>query len=86
MKPIVIDVRGKDEYKRGHVAGAMNIPPEQLLEGATELEGVPKDTPLIVYCRSGSRSEVAKGILQNKGYSNITNGINKEQVEAKFHL
>ena len=86
MNYVVIDVREPSEYAVRHVKSALNIPPERLLEGASELGGIPKDTPIIVYCRSGSRSNVARIILQALGYSNITNGINQQQVEAKFGL
>jgi rhodanese-related sulfurtransferase len=52
--------------------------------GAKELKDVPKDADIIVYCRTGSRSSVSTHILRGLGYANITNGINKEQVEARF--
>lgn len=86
MNYVVIDVREPEEYAGGHVKGAINIPPERLMNGATELSDMPKDAQLIVYCRTGSRASVAKNILQQLGFSNITNGINKEQVEARYGL
>lgn len=86
MNTIIIDVREPDEFVQGHVKGAINLPPAALVEGATALEGIPKQTPIIVYCRTGSRSNVAKNILARSGFTNITNGINKEQVEAKYGL
>lgn len=86
MDYVVIDVREPDEYKSGHVSGSLNIPPSQLMAGAPQLHGVPKDSNIIVYCRKGSRSNVAMNILKQLGYSNITNGINKEQVETTFGI
>lgn len=86
MKPIIIDVREDFEYAIGHVAGAINLPPSKLMSGARELKGVAKDTPIILYCRSGSRSNVSKHILEQMGYTNIVNGINQHQVEAKYGL
>jgi rhodanese-related sulfurtransferase len=83
---IVIDVRSPEEYVGGHVKGALNIPPDLLLSGADELKNITKDTPIIVYCRTGTRSEVAKNILTGLGFTDITNGINKQQVEAKYGL
>lgn len=68
----------------GHVQGAINIPPSKLLNGAMKLEGVPKDTELVLYCRSGSRSNVAINILRDLGYTNLVNGINKSHVEANY--
>jgi rhodanese-related sulfurtransferase len=86
MNDTVIDVREPEEFNDGHVGGSLNIPPSALMAGAKELDAIPKDTPIIVYCRTGSRSNVSKQILEGLGYTNITNGINKEQVKAKFGL
>lgn len=86
MSYIVIDVREPFEYASGHVKGALNIPPDQLMRGATALSGAAKDANIIVYCRTGSRSNVAMQILGQLGYKNVTNGINKEQVEARYGL
>lgn len=46
--PLLIDVRSAEEYKKGHIAGAINIPFEDLKKRAVKL---PKDRELIVYCR-----------------------------------
>ena len=84
MQQIVIDVREPEEYQSGHVEGAINIPLADLLAKAeAKLTGVAKDARIIVYCRTGSRSNVAKQILEQLGYTNIVNGINKDWVEAK---
>lgn len=86
MDYVIIDVREPDEFASGHVKGAINIPPANLLNGAAELNDLSKDTNLIVYCRTGSRSNVAMNILNELGFTNITNGINKEQVESRYLL
>jgi phage shock protein E len=84
MTTIVIDVRETYEFVGGHVPGALNIPPSELLNGAKDLEGVQKDTQLILYCRSGSRSNSAMQILQQYGFTNMINGINKDHVMTKY--
>lgn len=84
MSRMIIDVREPFEFKTGHVKGAINIPPNKLMAGAKELVGVSKDTELILYCRSGSRSAVSANILKTQGFTNIINGINKDQVEARY--
>lgn len=84
MKPIIIDVREPIEYKTGHVEGAINIPPSELMAGAKQLYGIAKDTPMVLYCHSGSRSNVSIQILHSRGYTDLTNGINRQQVEAKY--
>ena len=86
MEYVVIDVREPHEYAAGHVDGALNIPPAQLMSGAPELRDVPKDANIIVYCHSGSRSNVARHILSDLGYTNTVNGINEAQVRSRFKL
>jgi rhodanese-related sulfurtransferase len=84
MNRVFIDVREPYEYERGHVPGALNIPPNELILGAKQLKNIPKDTELIVYCVSGSRSHVSMQILQQLGYNNVVNGINKDHVRANY--
>lgn len=84
MDRIIIDVREPLEYKMDHVNGAINIPPSQMMAGAKELEGVSKDTELVLYCVSGSRSNASMHYLKQLGFTNLVNGINKEHVKAKY--
>lgn len=84
MKRIIIDVREPYEYQQDHVKGALNIPPHELLDGAKKLDGIPKDTELILYCKTGSRSRVSSQILADLGFTNIRNGINAGQVRQKY--
>jgi len=86
MKYIVIDVREPEEFATGHIDGAINIPPSTLMTYKDDINGIPKGSNIIVYCKTGSRSNMAKNILENLGYKNITNGINKEQVKARLGL
>ena len=83
-KKLIIDVREPEEYQSGHVEGALNIPASDLLNKTDKLDGVEKDTPIVVYCRSGARSNVAMQFLKQMGFTDITNGINKDQVEARY--
>jgi phage shock protein E len=81
MNYVIIDVREPDEFKEGHVESAINLPLGKLMRGADELVDMPKDTHLIVYCRSGGRAGMAKKALQERGFANVVNGINKVKVE-----
>lgn len=83
---MIIDTREPHEYAIDHVDGAINIPPADLMAGAKQLAGTPKDTELILYCNSGNRSAVCKNILASMGFSNIINGINKDQVIAHYEI
>lgn len=84
MSKVVIDVREPFEFKMGHVKGAINIPPSKLMTGTEKLDDIALDSEIIVYCRTGSRSAVATTILNDLGYRNVKNGINKDQVKARF--
>lgn len=86
MNNIIIDVREPREFANGHVKGAINIPPAELMSGSSKLADIPKDAPIILYCISGSRSNMSKSILESMGYINVTNGINKQRVEAQLGL
>ena len=61
---ILIDVREIDEYNEGHIPGAVNIP-----VGSITTVDYSFDKTLIVYCRSGSRSNTAAIKLKNMGYN-----------------
>ena len=85
MDRMIIDVREPFEYMMGHADGAINLPPSKIMSGAEILNDVPKDTELILYCRTGSRSAVAMNFLKDMGYTNVVNGINKDHVNAKYN-
>ena len=85
MNRIIIDVREPFEYKMGHVKGAINLPPAKLMQGLPEqLEDTPKGTEIVLYCLSGARSGASIRILQQYGFTNLINGINKDHVKARF--
>ena len=66
-KAVVIDVCSPAEYAAGHVAGARNVPLDEL---ATRLPLVVKNkaTPLVLVCASGVRSRRAAAIAKKLGY------------------
>ena len=61
---VLIDVREDYEFNEGHIPGAVNIP----LGNITTVD-YSKDKTLIVYCRSGNRSNQAAIKLKNMGYN-----------------
>lgn len=84
QKTLIIDVREPYEYTKGHVQGAINIPPQSLMAGAPELADISKDTQIILYCLSGARSSVSMNILKAQGFTNLINGINQDHVKARY--
>ena len=83
MNRIIIDVREPEEFAHDHVEGALNIPTRDMMAGAKALADIPKDTELVLYCLSGARSNASSHYLKQLGFTNIVNGINKEQVRAR---
>ena len=68
--PLLLDVRHTDEFRDGHIAGALNIPVEELAGRAGAL-GVPRDREIVVYCVSGRRATRAQETLQGLGYTHV---------------
>ena len=66
----VIDVRTPAEYAEAHVVGAINID----VDGAdfdARIEGLDPETPYLVYCRTGRRSEIAADKMEDVGIKDI---------------
>lgn len=68
---IFIDVREPYEYEEFNL-GARLIPLGEFLTVADQLTE-DKDAEIVIYCRSGNRSGMAKAVLQQMGYSNVRN-------------
>ena len=69
---ILIDVRSNQEYREGHLQGAINIPDFEIANRIQK--EIPKKNQLIVlYCQYGGRSKKAMLILKNMGYTNVYN-------------
>ena len=67
---VLLDVRTSEEYLDGHIAGALNIPVDQLSGRASAL-GVPRDSEIVVYCVSGKRATKAQETLTSLGYTHV---------------
>ena len=68
---IVLDVREQDEYDGGHIPGAVLLPLGSISEESAARVIPEKDTTVLVYCRSGSRSKKAAKALAELGYTGI---------------
>jgi len=69
---LLLDVRTQGEYDAGHIEGSTLIPVDELESRLSEIEEY-KDTPILVYCRSGNRSVTASNILINNGFTKVHN-------------
>jgi rhodanese-related sulfurtransferase len=66
LSPFIVDVRQPDEYSRGFIAGAINIPLRDLAKNLTALPGMDKD--IVVVCDTGHRGAIGMAVLQMLGY------------------
>ena len=68
---LILDVREQDEYDGGHIPGAVLLPVGAIDEESAAGVIPEKDTTLLVYCRSGSRSKRAAKALADLGYTAV---------------
>ena len=68
---VLLDVRTPEEYRQGHIPGSRNLS----LQAIGALPGMieNRETPLFVYCQSGSRSSQAVNLLRQMGYTKVQN-------------
>lgn len=62
---VILDVRTPEEFKEGHIPGAINIDHQEVASRAAELS---KYKTIYVHCRSGGRVKVAAAALKAAGY------------------
>lgn len=67
---ILVDVRSAAEFASGSAPGTINIPLQEL---GSRLGEIPKSSPVVLGCASGTRSGMAKLMLKMKGYQNVHN-------------
>jgi len=69
---LLIDVRSSEEFSAGALPGAIRIGHDEI---AAQIASIApdKDSPLVLYCRSGRRSGLAKQSLENLGYRQVIN-------------
>ena len=70
--PLLLDVRTRGEFQRGHLAGAVLIPVQELQRRIKELDAY-KSSEILLYCATGNRSTVASKILIDSGFTRILN-------------
>src|SRR5438132_10758352 len=77
---IYLDVRSIPEYEQGHPAGAHNAPLMHMGRGGMApnpefvqvvSKAYPKDTKMVLGCKSGGRSQRAAMLLEGAGFTNL---------------
>jgi rhodanese-related sulfurtransferase len=67
----VIDIRSKDDFKRGHITGALHILPSDIKSGSiSELEKRKSD-PIIVVCKTGQTAQESANLLAKAGFEKV---------------
>ncbi len=67
---VLLDVREKEEYREGHLPGAISVP-RGFLEMKMETEVPERDAEIIAYCQGGTRSLMAGVVMKEMGYTNV---------------
>ena len=82
---VILDVREKDEFEESHIAGAVLLPVGTITKDTAAAVIPDFDTEVLVYCRSGNRSQTASSALVSLGYSNVYEfgGINTWPYEVE---
>ncbi|HEY9792945.1 MAG TPA: molybdopterin-synthase adenylyltransferase MoeB [Candidatus Obscuribacterales bacterium] len=68
--PFLLDVRSQEEFDLGHLSGAVHIPLPELVQRLSELNAA---IPIVVYCKTGRRSQRAAEILVENGFLQVRN-------------
>ncbi|RZJ34601.1 MAG: rhodanese-like domain-containing protein [Flavobacterium sp.] len=73
----LVDVQSPAEFAQGSVRGSVNIPVDQIEH---QLSRFRDKAHIVVFCRSGMRSNQAKKILERNGIPNVSNGGTWNQI------
>ncbi len=68
--PVLLDVRSAEEFREGHVPGALHLPIDQLPDRIDELQPF-RSRGVIAYCEHGRRATRALDLLAEKGFTNL---------------
>lgn len=69
-KLVVLDVRTLEEYKAGHIKGAINIDIRQD-NAFSKIDKLNRNAKYIVYCRTNHRSGIAVDHMMQSGFKNV---------------
>ena len=70
-RPLLLDVRTRDEFEAGHIPDAINIPIDEL---RSRLADLPRDRQIAAYCQVGQRGYLATRILSQRGFDAVNIG------------
>ncbi len=68
---VVVDIRPKDEFKRGHITDSVNILPTDIKANNIATLESRKSDPIIVVCKMGQSARESADILVKAGFENV---------------
>ncbi|MEZ8825707.1 rhodanese-like domain-containing protein [Vibrio amylolyticus] len=68
---VVVDIRSKDEFKKGHITDAVHILPSDIKEGNLSNLEKHKSNPIIVVCKTGQTAAESANLLAKAGFENV---------------
>ena len=80
---LIVDVRTPEEFRAGHIPGAVNIP-RGFLEFEIGEMAEKSARPILVYCKEGLRGALAGSTLRNLGYTNVSNLIGGWEAWSRY--
>ncbi|QYK01379.1 rhodanese-like domain-containing protein [Shewanella psychrotolerans] len=69
----VVDVRSKEEFKKGHIVDALNIPLSEIKNNQTSALENFKASPIIMVCNAGMTSAQAAQLMVKAGFESVHN-------------
>ncbi len=85
---VVLDVREYDEYLKGHIEGAINLPLSKIKDQTSTLDAY-KNNQLLIVCQDGTRSSSAGKLTTKAGLKDvfvITGGMQSWQEDYKLPI
>ena len=68
---LFLDIRNRDEFRKGHIVGSVHILPSQVQRQNTPELEKPKAAPIIVICKTGQTAQETANQLSEDGFTNV---------------
>ncbi|MCW8346303.1 rhodanese-like domain-containing protein [Vibrio sp. ZSDZ65] len=68
---LVVDIRSKDDFKRGHITDAVNVLPSDIKAESTPSLENKKSDPIIVVCKTGQTAQESANLLAKSGFEQV---------------
>ncbi|HGS4462061.1 TPA: rhodanese-like domain-containing protein [Vibrio metschnikovii] len=79
---VLIDVRTEQEFMQGHLDSAQHIPLSAMMNsGLTQFA---KGQPIVLYCRTGNRSNIAKQLLIKQGFTHVHDAGGLDEIRQSL--